>query len=279
MSDLSNALKHKYSVTPGGPFVPGVTTILNIIDKPALKWSASEIAALAVLNNTRRKKKIVEEHRAWLLKGRPNEKKATLARMGSDDEVFVHWARGEFDRQWRAKAATGTRIHDVAERWTRGESVEVTKEDAGYVDALEAFHTTYKPRFALVECVVLNKALGYGGRFDAIAELDGPDASGAFNIDYKTGGEYEDSVAMQHIGYMACELPIYDEKGALISFAELPPLDGARTVYLKADGTFKVSDPFAKIPMAVAWNGFEACLNLYKATESIKQLLEESADE
>ena len=278
MSDLSNALKHKYSVTPGGPFVPGVTTVINVIDKPALKWSASEIAALAILNNTRRKKSIVAKHRKWLLQGRPNEKKGTLARLGSDDEVFVHWARGEFDRQWRAKAATGTRIHDVAERWTKGESVDVAVEDNGYIDALEAFHTIYKPKFLLVECVVLNRSLEYGGRFDGIAELDGPDAQGVLNLDYKSGGEYEDSVAMQHVGYMACELPIYDDKGALAGFKALPELDGARTVYLKPDGTLKVSDPFAKITMAVAWEGFEACLRLYKATESIKKLLGEESE-
>lgn len=278
MSDLSNALKHKYSVTPGGPFVPGVTTVINVIDKPALKWSASEIAASAVLNNTRRKKAIVAKHREWLLKGRPNEKKQTLARMGTDDEVFVHWARGEFDRQWRAKAATGTRIHDVAERWTKGESVKVLPEDNGYVDALEAFHRAYKPKFLLVECVVLNRSLKYGGRFDGIGELDGPDAEGVFNLDYKTGGEYEDSVAMQHIGYMACELPIYDEKGALVGFNALPELNGARTIYLRPDGTVKMSDPFAKIPEAVAWEGFESCLRVYKAIESIKELLGEESE-
>ena len=273
LTDFENALKHRYRVEPGGEFVPGVTTAIGIIEKPAFKWTASGIAATAILENTRRKKTIVKNHREKLASYRPGSKERILAQQGNDDEIFIHWGRGEFDRQWKAKAEIGTRVHDIAERWTRGEAVDVRVEDSKYVDALEMFHKGWKPKFKLVECIVLNYEFKYGGRFDGIGELDGPMAEGVFNLDYKTGGEYEDSVALQHIAYMKCQLPIYNENGKLIGFKPLPRLDGARTIYLRPDGTCGVKDPFAHISQELAWETFEACLRLYKATQTITQLL------
>ena len=45
LTDLDYAMRHKYRVEPGGAFVPGVTTIIGVVDKPGLKWAASQIAA------------------------------------------------------------------------------------------------------------------------------------------------------------------------------------------------------------------------------------------
>ena len=291
LSDYANAMKHRYRVTPGGEFVPGVTTIIGIIDKPAFKWTAAGIAATFIIENGRRKRYLVPKHRAKLASYRGNGstsvKARELAALGTDNEIFAHLGRGEFDRQWKAKADRGNRVHDVAERWTHGEAVEVAADEVPYVDALEAFHRQYKPVFHLTECVVLHRSLRYGGRFDTIATLyewkcvvgDGYEGSewawiklGTYLIDYKTGGEYEDSVAMQTIGYMDCELPVYVD-GALAGFKELPHLDGARIIYLREDGTFSIKDPFEKIPQDIAREAFRSCLNLFKATKTIASLL------
>jgi len=294
-------MNHKYRVTSGGEFVPGVTTIIGIIDKPAFKWTSAKIAAETAIENMRRKRTIVPVHRKKLASYRGNNstsvKNRELATFGTDNEIFVHYCRGEFDRQWRAKATRGNRVHDVAERWTRGEDVDVIEEDSRYVDALEAFHLQYRPIFLLTECVVLNDSLvdedgnplHYGGRFDAIAILHHEvwdeetgeshwEVLGTFLLDYKTGGQWEDSVAMQTIGYMKCALPIYvDDK--LTGLKDLPHLDGARIVYLQDDGTVAVKDPFERIPEAVAWKAFKGCLNLFIATKQIESLLGEEEEE
>jgi hypothetical protein len=264
-SDLDHALNHKYRVEPGGEFVPGVTTVINIMDKPALKWSSSGIAARTAVENSRRKKVIVTQHREWL----KHRRKYELSE-DTDDEVFIHYCRGQFDREWKAKADRGTRVHDIAERWTRGEEVEVEKGDEGFVDALENFHKTQRPNFLLAECVVANPQLKYGGRFDAIVELDG-DEFGTYLIDYKTGGHYPLPVAMQSVAYMNAKLVDWEMDGTLGSFSNLPKLDGARIVYLSQDGSFSVVDPFQTVDKDLAWEAFQSALNLYRVTQQIER--------
>jgi hypothetical protein len=251
-SDYERALAHNYCIEPGGPNVPGVTTAIGIIDKPGLKWSAAKIVAEYMMEND------------W-----------SGSTIGTRDE-FVKHCTAEFDRQWREKAATGTRVHDVAERWTNGESVDVSLADQGFVDALESFHKQYKPRFLMAERVVLNKTLRFGGRFDFIAELEG---IGTVLGDYKSGSKRPLEAALQACAYLHGELATYDEKGSLSGLQPLPKLDGARTIYLRGDGTFEVSQPFEIISEDEAWEGFQACLNLYRIHKQLTKQLTESEKE
>lgn len=280
LTDHAAALKHRYRIEPGGKPVPGVTTIINIIEKPGLMWAASEIGAKTALVNAGRVRSISKEHREWLAsaKGRDktSEKKRQLAATGTDEEVFLHFCRGEFQRQWNAKADRGTRVHDIAEAWANRETAEVSAEDEPYVDALEQFHVLYKPRFIHVESIVLNPDLGYGGRFDGIAELDGPDErdQGIFMLDYKTGGEWEDSNSLQFSGYLHGRFATYDAKGTLGPLVDLPRLDGARNVFLRPDGSCGVVDPFARINADDAWSAFQACNTLYKLKNLINAQIE-----
>lgn len=290
LTDYEAAQRHKYRVVSGGEFVPGVTTVIGVTDKPGLKWASSKIAAEAVIENGRRKKGIVAKHRAWLLasKGRTatSELKRRLGEVGTDNEVFAHWARGEFDRQWRAKADRGNRIHDVAQRWAENPSEQATYlvEDAKWIDALEMFHTMYKPRFLHVECIVaydpnvVNDGLDlpHGGRFDFIAELDGPGFSGVFKGDWKTGSVFPMEVAFQAIGYKRSRLVQYDAAGAMTNSLPLPKLDGDVTVQLREDGKAVVSDPFAIISEDQAWRGFSACRELFEVTKIIESSIKES---
>jgi len=278
LSDYDQALKHKYRVEPGGEFVPGVTTVINILDKGGLKWSASGIAAQTAVDNARKKRGIVKAHRQLLseAKGRSYsaQKKRLLAETGTDNDIYVHFCRGEFDRQWRSKAERGTRVHDVAERWSRGEAVAVLDEDSKYVDALENFHRLYKPKFQLVECIVTHGFRRYGGRFDGIVELDGPNASGLYLIDYKSGGKYPYEVALQAEGYMQCKLATFNADGSLGESKPLPELDGARTIYLGDDGNVSVFDPFEKITRQDAWTAFKNCRQLFEINKKINAALD-----
>lgn len=246
MTDYEAALKHKYRVEADGPYVPGVTTVINILDKPGLKWSASKIAAEAMYDR--------------------------LTSGGSQGrDLDVSFARGAFDRQWKAKAVRGNRVHEVAELWVKGETVDVLDEDAGYVDALENFYKACKPNILFSERVVLNRWREYGGRFDFIGELDG---HGLVLGDFKTGGEYPYEVALQAAGYLDCQLAEYDEHGSLWGLEVLPPeIVGARTVYLREDGSFKVSNPFEVVSQEDATLAFQACLELYKINKKINALI------
>lgn len=250
-SDWDAALSHRYRTTHDGPTVPGVTTAINIIDKAGLKWAAAKLTAEFTY----------ESYGQW-----------DGFESVSD---FLKHCTGHFDRVWRDKAATGTRVHDVAERWTNGESVDVSLADQGFVDALEAFHKQYQPRFLMAERVVLNESLGFGGRFDFIAELEG---IGTVLGDYKSGSKRPLEAALQASAYLHGELATYDENGALSGLQPLPKLDGARTIYLHGDGTFEVSQPFDIISQEDAWEGFQACLSLFKIHKSLTKQLKEGTD-
>jgi hypothetical protein len=283
-TDRDYANDHKYRVVSGGEFVPGVTTIIGIIDKPHFKWTAAGIAATTAIENARRKKTIVKNHREWLLSSRGKTesamKKRALGQEGTDNEVFAHFCRGQFDRDWRAKAVRGNRIHQAADDWSRGMPVDVLFEDMPFIKALEQFHRDWKPQFKLVECIVINRHFGYGGRFDAIAWLDGPDCEpGLYLIDYKTGGHYPYEVALQAEGYLRSNLAVWDDDGNLLSEEFLPEVMGCRTVYLGEDGNVSVKDPFEIISHEDAWSAFTASLELYRISNKINSLLGKESNE
>lgn len=272
LSDFDAALRHQYRVEPGGETVPGVTTAINVVEKPALVWSAAKIAAETALTEHRRKATIVRRHRKTLTA--LGKKERELAYNGSDDEVFVHYCRGEHRRQWDAKAARGTRVHEVAEKWTinPGEPVEVLKEDEGYINALEAFYNDCQPKFLKAELVVLNEMYRFGGRFDAVVEI----GDQRYMLDYKTGSHYPGPLAMQQVAYMNCGVAAYDDEGNLTGISRAIhkefSLDGARGLYLKEDGTYELIDPFSTIPQGVAWTAFLNCLATFRSMQDITRL-------
>lgn len=275
-TDWEMALKHRYRVVSGGDIVPGVTSILGIYEKPALVWKASEIGAATAFANAGRVKTIAKNHRKWLVTGRPDQKKRTLAQEGTDYDVFLHYCRGEHRRVWDAKADRGTRVHEIAERWAKGEQdVPVLPSDDQYVDALERFYLTFKPKALLAECIVLNGELLYGGRFDEIAELDGPQWSGTFKLDWKTGDKWDYENALQSVAYEDAELACYNEGGILIGTKPQPECDGSLTVCLRGDGTFGVYDPFAIITREQARTAFRASRELFEARKVIEKALNE----
>ncbi len=240
-TDLENALAHKYKVYSGGDFVPGVTSVIGIVDKPALKWTSAEIAARTAVEN-------ISEMR--------------------DLEDYVHHCRGEFERQWREKAKRGNRVHEVAEKWARGETAEVPLSDEGFIVALSAFYCDHSPVTVMAERVVIHSLMHYGGRFDAIVEMDG----GRYLIDYKTGGKYPIDVAMQCAAYMKAMLANYDDEGKIGHFSRLPELDGARIIYLGEDGSYDVVDPFAVLTLDDAFSAFTHALMLYRSIKTMEKL-------
>lgn len=296
-SDLAYAMQHRYRLEHNGAFVPGVTTVIGVLDKPGLKWSAAGIAATVAIENGRRKRTVVKEHRAKLLasKGRGDAVRAKqeLGANGTDNDIYAHWCRAQFDVQWRAKADRGTRVHELVESLSRGESVDVPSNLIGYLHAWQRFVKEYKLTPHYSECVVGGETptpdiefprlsswtYGYGGRFDILGALDGPGASGLMLTDYKTGSERELENALQAIGYKRASLIAFDEKGSITGLNPLPEVDGCRTVYLHEDGSIAVKDPFAKIDEEDAWRAFSACNTLYATMKGINDALGKGQDD
>jgi hypothetical protein len=245
LSDYDAALAHKYRVTAGGETVPGVTTCIKACTPIyALPYAAAKIAAQTAID--------------------------LMQQEELDIDIVYTTARLEHDRVWKSKADRGTRIHDVAERWTKGETVDVPLSDKGFVDALEAFYNKYQPKFSHVESVVLNFWSEYGGRIDGVGEFDG----GRYLVDWKSGNYYPYEVALQMAAYLEARIAEYDDKGNLIDIGAEPlseHVDGARVIYLCEDGTFNVVDPFEHVSQSSATLAFGACLTLYKLNQQINK--------
>lgn len=248
-SDYANALKHRYRVETMGEFAVGVTTAISILDKPGLKWASSRITA--------------DTFGEWA-------KSLDVLPPDYVIEEQVDRVYREFDRVWRDKADRGNRVHEIADRWTRGETVEVRDSDAGFVDALEDFHHAFKPEFLLTESIVLNQLHGYGGRLDFIGRLSFQDRRVVVMGDYKSGSERPFECAMQAEAYSRCKIANFDESGTLCGLSEFPPIDEFRTVYLREDGTVKMSDPFENISHEAAWEAFQSCLSLHKIRKTVE---------
>lgn len=280
-SDYELAQAHKYVTVHGREPAPGVTSC-SVWDIPALKWSSAEITAeftLALDKLTGNEQQdIINAHRAKMAaKSYPTIKNydgvKVHASKASDDEILVHYLRGEFQRRWDDKADLGTRVHDIGEKLSTGHDADVLPSDSGYVDAWFRFFEECRPTFIEVERIVLHPCpegrddLEYGGRTDDFLIL-GEIPERFLEVvtfhpdeilcgDYKTGGHYVGPCATQAAGYTRAEgMATYQPNGALGPLEPLPDVKGAVTVNLHGDGTYHLFDAFKDIPRPDAWRLF-----------------------
>ena len=171
---------HSYEID--GRRVDGVTWVLsNGVPKPALiDWAARTVAGYAV------------DH--W----------DELADETSKQTPPRALERSRFDTS-RAAMARGTDVHTIAMQLASGEEVDVPEAIAGYVDAYLRFVEEWKPAELLVEVPVFNRAAGYAGTLDLVADL----ADGArWLLDWKTGDKGTSSPSPR------CNLPPTDTRSS-----------------------------------------------------------------
>jgi hypothetical protein len=203
---------HRYKLD--GEWVPGVTTILGILDKPAIpKWAATQVAEF-VANHpdlTEQMKQLggVGPTVAFL-KNLPWEKRDTAAVRGTD-------------------------VHNIAERIVHGDQVEVPEHLVGYVESALAFMDDYGIEPVLVEACIGSRAYNYAGKLDLIADSKrGPTAI----YDYKTtaSGIYA-TTAWQNAAYAFAEFYNTDLDGKTVEDALLPlHIEASFGVHLRDDG-------------------------------------------
>lgn len=201
----------------GGQGVPGVTSVVGVLDKsaPLVGWAKRETAASAVRN-------------VDLLK--------TLVETGGAENA-QKWLSGIPDYQKNMAADLGTRLHALAEASAKGEPLD--KADADVLGRLENYlrwQRDAKPQYLGVEYMVFSEALQYGGTADMAVALDGV----GWLIDIKTGDKIYGETALQLSGLAGAEfagrpgdpkkyaLPKVERYGVLHvtdSMAELVPYD------------------------------------------------------
>lgn len=135
---------------------------------------------------------------------------------------------------WNEKMNRGTRVHGHCESFLRGESVDCLEDDLPFLDALSLFFAEKEPKPIEIERVVLSE-LGYGGRFDFIAEFDGLNTL----VDVKTGRSYFIEHLLQLSAYRYADgMAVYGEEGNLARIDPLPRIDRAGCLYLSDDGSY-----------------------------------------
>lgn len=183
--------------------LPSVTTILRVIDKPALiQWAAKQ-GALAVLTNP--------------------EKYDTPEKA----------AAAIYDIQDTA-TSRGGKAHEVAEAYASfyeaGMPDKFTSDDP-YFPAIKAFFETMHPEILYKEVRLVNLEQGYAGTADLIARV-GPKS---FVVDFKTGKAVYPEARLQVEAYRQCTMLI---KGDGTRVSIYPMADAGAVVLLRDDGTF-----------------------------------------
>jgi hypothetical protein len=188
-----------HSYTLDGVKVPGVTSVIGILDKPALVgWAAKESASYAI------------EH--W-------DELAELPMMQRADKI----TSARFDTNKKA-TTKGHRIHELGEKLSKGEPVEVPDEYRQPAESYARFLDAWDIETIRTETPICHTEYRYAGTFDAIAYSP---RLGTVMLDIKTGGRVYSEVALQLAAYRFADLMIDDEP--------MIPTDGGVVAHVLAD--------------------------------------------
>lgn len=199
---------HRYKLD--GEWVQGVTTILSgAMPKPAMpKWSAKTVAEYVAQNRNG-----IE----------------LLYNMGEGPMIA---ALKDIPWQQRDEAGRrGTEVHDLAERYLKGEKIEVPDAITGHVESCVQFIEDWKLEPVLIEQTIGSREHQYAGRLDIIA--DSCEAPRSI-FDWKTAksGIYGET-SMQLVAYAMAEF--YGEDGDEKPMADLG-IKESWGVHIRADG-------------------------------------------
>jgi hypothetical protein len=208
--------------------VTSVTTLLNLLAKPALvKWAARSAADYAV-----------------------NEWDHLAAMPPMDRQKAI---AGAPDLAKNTAAAKGTAIHDLAERMVAGESVEVADELLPKVQGLARWLERQTFKVVATERMVFSDEddeLGlcsFAGKFDALVEHP---QLGRLVVDWKTGSGVYPDMAVQVAAYAHAEMHVIGDEDT-----PAPLVTGGAIVHIRADG----SDMhlIERDQLAIGWERFQ----------------------
>jgi hypothetical protein len=143
-----------------------VTTLIGVLDKPALLyWSAEEAAKCAVSVRTSLTRRVKEE----------------------GEDAVIKWLRDARFRPQKgllSASALGTAVHDACEQYAlTGIRPPVENPEINpFLDRFDEWANKWQPTYLAAEAAIYNKTYGYAGTLDAIAEIDGQKVL----LDYKS---------------------------------------------------------------------------------------------
>lgn len=210
--------------------VPGVTSVIGMLDKPALKGWAAGVAAEFVADAiiVKDDQLIADDLWAELVQQSKSWKYPLPAKFSRTKLVdALKWMHS---RRSTEAAAKGTEVHDFAERLAAGEEVTVPDHVVGHVDAYLRFRDEWGPTDELTELSVgFRRFGGYAGTLDMICDVAG---LGRCLIDIKTGSGVWGETALQLAAYRFADIYI-DADGAE---QPMPAIDWCGVLHLRADG-------------------------------------------
>lgn len=205
---------HSYRLD--GHHVPGVTTVIGVLDKPALvDWAARVTAEYAI------------DHWAHLSAMQPIPR-------------FEELKQARF-RTTKKAADQGHRIHAMAERIAHGETVEVPPEIELQVDAYARFLDRWDIETLVTEAPVCHLGYRYAGTLDMLCTIP---RLGTVLLDIKTGKSVYDDHALQQAAYrhadvMLREVPQTGPRGgrkpSLWVEEPLPHIDAVLIAHVTGD--------------------------------------------
>lgn len=232
--------RHLYYHNGEGPW-PGVTTVTDVLDKPALvKWKREQVAITAL------------QHAERLL----------ADRTAGNDEAAIAFLMASRNAGTDGRDR-GSRIHTAIEGILRRENPQVLPADQAAVEGARAWLNQQALEHGLkvfeVESYVINRTLGYGGTVDLIAELDGE----TWLLDWKSGksvaspsGKVYDEMKLQLAAYSNAE---FVARPADPTQHPLPPITRHGIVHVTDAGTRLYDAAVTEDD----WIAFRAALWLY----------------
>ena len=168
---VAGARFYEHPVT--GQTVPGCTSILDSLSKPALtRWAAKETATFAVQNV-----------RSW---------------QDLDEQAAIDLLKGAPWRQSGGAMEKGTRTHEIAEKLLLNQPVDfVPPEIQNPVRGVAQIIEWLKPEVLFLEASIFNMTRGYAGTTDLIAKIDGE----TWMIDWKTSKDVYPDMGLQLAAY------------------------------------------------------------------------------
>lgn len=223
---------YRHPVT--GTEVPSVTTILGVLDKPALpRWAALEVATYAI-----------ENREAW---------QALPARDALELLKKAPWAKS------KSAADAGTDAHTYCEQLLLGHAPDAPVDSTFaplYGDALKNVRELVKhvkPTVIAVEATAWSHTHGYAGTFDGLHVIDGK----LTLVDLKTSKDVYPDYALQLAAYRyATHIVLPD--GTEIP---MPAIDRCQVWHAPKQGTWSVVDVRAGVDEFAA---FTAALDIWR---------------
>ena len=171
---------HRYYFNGQGP-VPSVTTVLSIMDKPAVTtWKGKQIALAAL---------------------KYPETLIQLQREEGDDQA-IRWLMRKADEERDTAASLGTGVHLLADMLSRGSESDpktwnVLPGTEPYLEAFRGFLRLYGPHSIISSEKAVWSLNGYGGTYDLLMTIDGE----LWLVDIKTSKGYYPEYGLQLAGY------------------------------------------------------------------------------